>query len=362
MRLAKIIGCIIRKGARGIIFTAALVAGCGGGEGASEVPSRNIDWVSVTAASSSTTAASFSGTAWISQNYYASHCVGIACVFDTTRTDDYPGVDVTYINLATGVSGKANSYYGPGSDWIHQWRADIPVISGTNAIQISAYDPSGKGGYVTVNVVPPTPLNVLSTSPMVNATGVMVNSTISATFSDQIDPPYSNFTVSGPTGSVAGSRTVNGSTVTFTPQSYLAYSATYTVTLSTSIRSPSGSSLTSEYSWSFTTNGPPLFNVQSTYPAAGASNVPTYSTLPYVSVTFNQPLSAMTVSNSSFFVSSPSGPLIGTFSVNGSSLALWYNYYLAPNTIYTATLTTAISDTGAHTLPFDYVWTFATGN
>jgi hypothetical protein len=360
MQLPNVLRCITRYGAKLIVFTTLFFAGCGGGS--SEVPAPNIEWVNVTSTSSSTIAASLAGTAWVSQSYYASHCAGIDCLLDTTRTNDYPGVDVTYVNLTTGVSGKATSYYGPGTNWIHQWSAGVPVISGTNTIQISAYDPGGKGGAVTVDVVPPLPLSVLSTSPHADATGVMVNSTITATFSDQIDPSYSYFTLSGPSGAVAGSRSVNGSAVTFTPQSYLDYSATYTVTLSTNIRAPSGSSLTSDYAWSFTTIAAPLFNVQSTYPAAGATNVPTYSALPNISATFNQPLSLMSISSSSFFVSSPSGPLSGTLSVNGSTVSLSYDYYLAPNTLYTATLTTAISDTSGHTLPFDYVWTFMTGN
>lgn len=362
MQLSNIFGCITHYGARLIVFTVLSVNGCGGGGGASGTSAPNIEWVNVTSTSNSTTAASLSGTAWVSQSYYASHCVGAACLIDTTRTDDYPGVDVTYINLTTGVSGKATSYYGPGTNWVHEWSAGVPVISGTNTIQLSAYDPSGKGGSVTVDVVPPPPLTVLSTSPLANASGVMVNSTISATFSDQIDPSYSYFTVSGVTGVVAGNGSVNGSTLAFRPQDYLGYNTTYTVTLPTNIRAPSGSSLSSNYTWSFTTMAAPLFNVQSTYPAKGETNVPTYSALPTISATFNQPISLMSISSSLFFVSSPSGPLSGTLSVNGSTVSLWYDYYLAPNTIYTATLTTAITDTSGHKMPFDYVWTFTTGN
>jgi Bacterial Ig-like domain len=215
---------------------------------------------------------------------------------------------------------------------------------------------------VTVDVVPPPSLSVLSTNPQTDAAGVMVKSTIAATFSDQIDPSYSYFTVTGPSGAVAGNRAVNGSTVIFTPQNHLDYNATYTVTLPSNMRAPSGSSLVSDYAWSFTTMAAPLLRVQSTFPVAGTTNVPTYSALPNISATFNRPLSLMSISSSSFFVSSPSGLLMGTLAVDGSTVSLWYDYYLAPNTLYTATLTTAISDTSGHTLPFDYVWTFTTGN
>jgi hypothetical protein len=360
MQLLNVFRFITRFGINLIALSPVLIAGCGGGS--SDSPAANTDWIEVISNTSSTTAASLSGTAWVSQDYYASNCAGIGCLLDTTRTNDYPGVDVTYINLTTGVTGKATSYYGPGTNWIHQWSAGVPVISGTNTIQISAFDPGGKGGSFTVIVVPPPPLSVLLTSPLADATGVMVNSTISATFSDQIDPIFSYFTVTGPSGAVVGSRAVSGATVTFKPQNHLDYNTTYTVTLPTNIRAPSGSSLTSDYILSFTTMATPLFNVQSTFPASGETNVATYSGLPNISATFSQPLSPMSISYSSFFVSSPSGPLIGTLAVNGSTVSLWYNYYLIPNTLYTATLTTAITDTNGHSLPFDYVWTFTTGN
>lgn len=342
------------------VFFTLFFAGCGGGS--SETPSPGIEWINVAPVASSSTAASLGGTAWVSQGYYASHCVGIGCLIDTSRTDDYPGVDITYVNLTTGVAGKATSFYGPGTDWVHQWSAGVPVTVGTNSIQISAYDPGGKGGSVTVDIVAPPPISVLATYPQADAANVMVNSTITATFSDQIDPAYSYFTVNGPTGALTGSRAVNGSTVMFTPQNFLDYNTTYTVTLTKNMRAPSGSSLTAAYTWSFTTMDLPLFRVQSTDPAAGATNVQTYSALPNISVTFNRPLSLMSISAASFFVSSPSGILPGTLAVNGSTVSLWYDYNLTPNTLFTATLTTAIRDTGGNSLPFGYMWTFTTGN
>lgn len=360
MQLLNLLRHITRNAANISVFFTLSIAACGGGS--SEAPPPGIEWVKVAPVSSSSTAASLGGTAWVSQGYYASHCVGIDCLIDTSRTDDYPGVDVTYVNLTTGASGKAVSYYGPGTGWVHQWSAGVPVTVGTNTIQFSAYDPGGKGGSVTVEVVPPPPLSVLATNPQADAANVRVNSTITATFSDQIDPAYSYFTVIGPTGAVTGSRAVNGSTVMFTPRNFLDYNTTYTVTLTKNMRAPSGSSLTAAYTWSFTTMALPLFRVQSTDPAAGATNVQTYSSLPNISVTFNRPLSLMSISAASFLVSSPSGILPGSLAVNGSTVSLWYDYYLTPNTRYTATITTAIRDTDGNSLPFDYTWTFTTGN
>lgn len=239
------------------VFLALLVAGCGGGGGEpSPAPTPSIEWIKVDSIFTSPTAASLGGTAWVSQSYYASHCVGIGCFLDTTRTDDYPGVDVTFVNLTTGVSGKATSYYGPGTSWVHEWGAGVPVITGKNTIQISAYDPSGKGGSSTVDVVAPwAPLGVQSTSPLAGATIVPVSSAISATFNYQVDAQSvtsSSFIVSGPSGALAGSLAVNGSTVSFTPINYFAYDTTYTATITTAVKGVNGEVPTTDYSWTFT--------------------------------------------------------------------------------------------------------------
>lgn len=351
-----------------LLTSTLLITNCGGGGGggggAPAAPS--IEWVKVTYLATSSTAASLDGTAWVSDSYYASTCAGLSCILDTTRTNDYPGVDVTYVNLTTGVTGHASSYYGPGTNWVHKWYANIPVVSGSNSIKISAYDPSGKGGDITVVVVPPAPpppLTVLSTSPTSDATGVLVNTTIGAQLSSAIDPSSNYIRVNGPNGAVTGTLTANGSTVTFTPGSNLGYNTTYTATLPTSLRALSGSSLTSDYTWSFTTMAFPAFYVMSTYPAAGATNVPRSL---YVSATFNGIIDIYSIGPSSFFLSSPSGAW-GSFSFSifgeGKTVSFSTEFdQLQANTTYTATITTAVRDMNGNPLPFDYLWTFTTGN
>ncbi|NVN98071.1 MAG: Ig-like domain-containing protein [Geobacteraceae bacterium] len=342
-----------------VTLTTMLIYGCGG-SGSSPPPAPNIEWAQVTSISTSTTTASLQGTSWVSNSYYASHCIGLACFIDTTRTNDYPGVDVTYVNLTTGVTGHAISYYGPGTNWVHKWSADVPVVGGSNTIQISAYDPGGKGGTMTFEVIPPPPLTVLSTTPLSGATGVLLNTTIAAQLSDTIHTGSYSFLVNGPTGAVAGTRTVNESTVTFTPASQLSYNTTYTVTIPTSLRSLSGSSLMSDYTWSFTTMAFPVFGVLTTYPSSGATNVPTNQT---VSAMFNGEIDPASIAPSSFFVSDLSGVRWSYYyNVYGSTVSVNGYSPLQANTTYTATLTTAIRDKSGHSLPFDYVWTFKSGN
>lgn len=353
---------VARYCSRLLVLSSVLFIGCGGGgsSGSSDAPPKE-QWAQVTSVSSSSTTASVSGTAWISDTYYASQCVGLSCLTDTTRTDDYPGVDITYINQTTGASGHATSYYGPGTDWAHRWFAGVPVIPGSNTIVISAYDPGGKGATTTVQVVAPPPLTVLSTTPASGATGVLLNAGISVQLDGEIEPSTSFFfAVNGPDGAVAGTRTVNGSAMTFTPNTLLAYDTTYTVNLPTTLRATSGSSLISEDTWSFTTMAPPAFRVLSTSPAAGATGVPRDSS---VSVTFTGLIDYSTFGPSSFFLRSATGAKWGYYySAFGASGSVGDPTAMEANTTYTATLTTAIRDKSGNALPFDYVWSFKTGD
>ena len=97
---------------------------------------------------------------------------------------------------------------------------------------------------------------VLSTVPTDLATGVLVTTTISATFSESIDPTTvdnTTFIVNDGVDNVVGTISVVGSTATFTPSSNLANSTTYTATLTTGVTDLAANPLASDYTWSFTT-------------------------------------------------------------------------------------------------------------
>ena len=103
-----------------------------------------------------------------------------------------------------------------------------------------------------------TPPTVSSTSPASGATGVAVNTAITATFSEAMDSTTistSTFTLSGVTGTVSYDSTTK--TATFTPSSNLGYSTTYTTTITTSVKDSAGNAMSSNYTWSFTTTSGP---------------------------------------------------------------------------------------------------------
>jgi len=110
----------------------------------------------------------------------------------------------------------------------------------------------------SVNVTDTTPPEVASTLPVADATGVAVDTAVSVTFSEAMDESTittSSFTLDGVSGSVSYDSVISY-TATFTPGTDLAYSTTYTATLSTAITDAAGNPL-AEYSWSFTTVSAP---------------------------------------------------------------------------------------------------------
>jgi hypothetical protein len=102
-----------------------------------------------------------------------------------------------------------------------------------------------------------TPPTVSGRTPAPGATGVALAATVTATFSEPIDPETVAFSVTGPGGAVAGSTTYDGSTrtATFTPSSPFAGNTTYSVTLS-GAEDLAGNPM-SPLTWSFTTAEPP---------------------------------------------------------------------------------------------------------
>ncbi|MBI5874561.1 MAG: Ig-like domain-containing protein [Deltaproteobacteria bacterium] len=97
-----------------------------------------------------------------------------------------------------------------------------------------------------------------STSPSSGATGVAINTAITATFSETMDASTitsSTFTVNG----ISGTVSYSGATASFTPSSSLGYSTTYTATITTGVKDMAGNAMASAYSWSFTTGAAPTY-------------------------------------------------------------------------------------------------------
>jgi len=121
-------------------------------------------------------------------------------------------------------------------------------------------DEGGGSGGVAADATPPT---VSATSPPSAATGVALNSSVSATFSEAMTNATLNtasFTLVPTAGgaAVTGAVNVSGNTATFTPSASLAGSTQYTATITTAARDAAGNALAANFTWGFTTPTPSL--------------------------------------------------------------------------------------------------------
>ena len=201
---------------------------------------------------------------------------------------------------------------------------------------------------------------VISTIPAGRATLVAVNTIVSATFSEPMNPltlTNATFTVTGPGATpVAGVVSYSGSTATFTPTAVLANSTLFTATITTGAKDPAGAALAANFVWTFTTAPPPT--VVSTVPANGASVVPV-NTL--VSATFSGPMNPATITGTTFTVTGPgTTPVAGVVTYSGTTATFTPTAALANSTLFTATITTEAKDPTGAPLAANFVWTFTT--
>jgi hypothetical protein len=110
-----------------------------------------------------------------------------------------------------------------------------------------------------VNLVP-LGLSLTATNPADGATGVLPTTSVSATFSEDMNASTINtstFTLDNwVTGAVSYDSVTR--TATFTPNSPLAYYTTYTATITTGVANSGGTNLAAPKTWSFTTGGQTL--------------------------------------------------------------------------------------------------------
>src|ERR1039458_4082511 len=217
-------------------------------------------------------------------------------------------------------------------------------------------------------IAPPPPATVSAVTPASGSTGLPITgTTVTATFGaamtlSTINP--STFTLTGPSGAVAGAVTYNSTTftATFTPSVSFASGATYTATIGTGATSSLGGPLPTPYTWSFTTVKGIVPTVISVTPTSGATNVNAANA---VTATFSEPMNAATLTTSTFTLTATGFPVAtGTVAYNtGTQTATFTpSPALAPSTAYTATITTGAQGSTGAALASNYTWTFTTEN
>lgn len=192
---------------------------------------------------------------------------------------------------------------------------------------------------------------VTSTNPANLATGVALNGTTNATFSEALDPLTINtatFRLAGPgAASVTGAVDYNTitKTATFIPSAPLTASTTYTATITTGVKDLAGNALATQKLWSFTTAAavvfgpsPVLLGTAGNYVILAETGV---STVPGSAVTGDIGLSPAATT----YLTGFSLTMVGTTAAISPQVtgSLYAADMTAPTSTY---LTTAVTDMG----------------
>ena len=219
---------------------------------------------------------------------------------------------------------------------------------------------SGGGGGMTTS--PPL---VTATTPASAATGVAVNSTVTATFNEAMNAATitsSTFTLAAQGGgAVSGTVTYASNVATFTPSSALAYSTQYTATITTGAQSSSGSAVSANDSWSFTTAAappPPAPTVTAVTPANSTTGVAITTAL---TATFSEAMNGATMTSATFTLAAQGGGAVSGAVTYANDVATFTpGSALAYNTQYNATITTGAQSAQGAALGANYTWSFTT--
>lgn len=263
-------------------------------------------------------------------------------------------------------------------------RVDVTLGDKTYTTRVTLFSPGCRKTVVYSTIMPTkfcnftpgrindtTPPAVLYTLPADMATNVPANTKISATFSESMDPQTlsdATFFLMEGSNAVSGSIShPSGDTVVFTPNAALAFNTDYTATITTGAKDPSGNALAADVTWTFKTGATIdtlAPNVLSTNPNNQASNVPVNQS---VNASFDEAIDPSTLTTSTFTLTGPGvnpNPIAGkvTYDAANKIASFKATNDLAPNTLYTATLTSGIKDLAGNALTQNTTWTFTTGS
>jgi hypothetical protein len=241
------------------------------------------------------------------------------------------------------------------------------LIGGAAAIRDASNNPlaTTSWSFTTADTTAPT---VTARTPGVNATGVVVPVSPTATFSEALNPATVNTTTMTVrvgtviTGALVPSVvTLNAANTiaTINPNASLLPDTTYTVRLTNGITDVAGNPLAANQ-WTFITGPAPTITART--PAAGATLVPTTAS---ATATFSEAMNAATITGANVTLrlgTAAGGTLIAatvTYNATTRVVTLDPTPTLAANTLYTVRLSTNVTDAAGNRLAAA-AWTFRT--
>ncbi|MCP4703518.1 MAG: Ig-like domain-containing protein [candidate division Zixibacteria bacterium] len=201
---------------------------------------------------------------------------------------------------------------------------------------------------------PPT---LLYTSPANTASNIGVDAVISATFSEPIDSTTVNAITFSVNNSVTGDYSFNGNTIYLTPFASFSYSTTYTCQLTTGLTDSVGNNLTAIITWSFITEPDPAITAPTVVEVSPANNAINVYGDVVLTATFSKEMDESTLNNTSFSLNNSA---TGVVTYSNKIATLTPDDTLIYDTVYTATISTAVADTFGNNLGAAYSWNFRT--
>ncbi len=150
----------------------------------------------------------------------------------------------------------ANATFTPAGDFAAGTSYTATITTGFRDLAGNALAGNYVWNFTTGTIADATMPAISYVSPADLASDVPINRTITATFSEAMDPltvTAATFTVEQGTAPVAGAVACTGTTATFTPAGDFAAGTSYTATVATGAMDLAGNALAIDYVWSFTT-------------------------------------------------------------------------------------------------------------
>ncbi|MEX2131623.1 MAG: Ig-like domain-containing protein [Pseudohongiellaceae bacterium] len=212
--------------------------------------------------------------------------------------------------------------------------------------------------------------NVNLTLPLDNATNVVLNTLVTARFTEAMDPltitsPFA-FLVACPVGSaVTGivSYAVNSNTATFTPGNPLPASTLCRATVNNTVKDLAGNLMLNPYVWNFTTGASPDVSPPTVilrFPSSGATDVPVNTT---VNATFSEAMDPLTIVTANFLLAQGLNSVSGLVAYDPLTAIATFtpDVALNPGTTYQFTVVNAVRDVAGNSMQLNDVWSFTTG-
>jgi hypothetical protein len=282
-------------------------------------------------------------------------------VLRNTLTSALIPATVTY-DAATRVATLTPT--GPLSNLTNYTVQVLTAVKDASGNQLAAQFNST---FTTIAAPDNTAPTIASRSPSNGATSQPINTNVTVTFSEPMDPTTintTNITLTPTSGGSPLAATVSYDAVTNTatldPTLDLAYNTSYTITVTTGVKDVAGNALAAQSVTTFTT-------IQDTVAPTVTARTPTAATgvaaNTNITVTFSEAMDVATINGGTFTVvrttlpGSPEG-VIGAISNVGNVFTFNPSSNLMPGATYTVTVTTGAKDLAGNALTGNFSFSF----